>query len=219
MKNIVNIIFFLTILLVSQMLTTSCSSGQNSDRSAEKDESAYDLEAEEEQGDADEWHYFVLLKTTKPQPGEEHLYDGTPVFAGLSLVNASGDFFVFDDEVDYASVARQLLFAYKLADGASFSTSEEWNKFARNVLDKTIYAPYSASCLDEINDSQWREKAKKLWYDTCREIPISYGERRYGKQIFRYKMFLDYLLKVEKADTENKFDLPEGAIQITSGII
>ncbi|MDE6491291.1 MAG: hypothetical protein K2L49_09065 [Muribaculaceae bacterium] len=202
------------ILGVSLMLLmTSCGSRQNADQSTE---TAYETDSEEdENGDADGWHYRVLLKTKKPLPGEEHLYDGAPEFAGLSLQNAAGDFWAFDDEVDYAQFARPLLFAYKLAERADFSTPKEWNKFAVNVLDKTIYITYSASCLDYITDSQWREKAKKLWYDAYREKPIEYGNRSYGKQTVRYDKW-DSLMFV-RVNAENEFDLPEGAILITTG--
>lgn len=210
------------ILGISPMLVTSCGSRQNADQSTE---TAYEDDSEEdEQGDANEWHYRVLLKTEKPQPGKEYLYDGTPVFAGLSLQNAAGASFAFDDEIDYANYARPLLFAYKLAERAEFPTTEEWNKFARDVLDKTIYVTYSASCLDRITDPQWREKAKKLWYDAFRDMPVNYGDSRYGKQTFRYPMLYpldsecNMLLKVERVNADNEFDLPEGAIQITTGV-
>lgn len=104
-KIIVKYVVVSMILGISQMLVMSCGSRQNADQSTE---TAYEDDSEEdEQGDADDWHYRVLLKTEKPQPGKEYLYDGAPVFAGLSLQNAAGASFAFDDEIDYGNFARR----------------------------------------------------------------------------------------------------------------
>ncbi len=83
-------------------------------------------------------------------------------------------------------------------------------------LSWTRYVANYAQCLDEISDTEWREKAKRLWYDQFKNKPICVGESGYGYQKFLYCSPFDYEcilpFTVKRVNGNNKYGLPEGAV-------
>lgn len=206
------------------LMPLSCSNRQNSAQSDDNYDYASDQSGEEEDGDADEVFYKVILSTSKPKPGEEHLSDNSLKFGGLTVCNSAGNYLLFNDETDYVNFARSFLFACMLAERAGLSSQQEWADFQNNVLNNTYFAPYYPACMDNISDPKWRESTKKLWYDRCRDMPILIGKRSYGKQVFKYPLSYPYdtdcnwNLIIKRASADNEFGLPDGAIIINTGL-
>ncbi len=205
----------LAIIACAAMLGTLSCKNATAD-SAETEEMADDMAGEEEQGDADEWYYRVVLEKRKIQPGTEHTIDCPFYVEGLSLLNHNGDYLAYNDEVDYQYYVTPFLFACQLAKEGEFATEKEWRRFEKEVLDKTRYVANYAQCLDEISDTEWREKAKRLWYDQFKNKPICVGESGYGYQKFLYCSPFDYEcilpFTVKRVNGNNKYGLPEGAV-------
>lgn len=178
-------------------------------------------EEDDVEGDADEWSYKVVLKKPEVRPGEEYLSDGLPKFVGLTLVLPNGQYLEFNDDVDYGNFIRQFAYGIRLCREVENASVGDWNKFTKDVLNGTRYVVYTASSFENVSSEEWKEKARKIWYDYYKELPIIQGDHKYGTQEFAYPLYrgdqgYSGRIYVTRTESDNPYNLPAGAILIKS---